>query len=84
METLKLGSRGPSTELLQSTLMKIGFFSGNIDGIFGNLTYNAVIKFQRNFNLVQDGIVRRSYLECAFPIYVWLYFLCNKAWRYFV
>lgn len=80
METIKRGSVGPNVELLQSTLKKIGFYNGSIDGIFGNLTYNAVIAFQKNFNLVQDGIVRKGYLECSFPIYVWLYILCDKIW----
>ena len=54
---LKKGTRGVYVAVLQDALNTIGYDAGNIDGIFGNKTYNAVLKFQKNNDLVQDGIV---------------------------
>lgn len=51
MQTLKKGSRGEDVKILQSVLNLIQ------DGIFGNITEEAVKAFQRSCGLEDDGIV---------------------------
>ena len=57
MKTLRLGSTGPIVEFLQNILQKLNLYSGEIDGVFGITTRNAVIQFQKQNNLTPDGIV---------------------------
>nr|WP_253197245.1 M14 family metallopeptidase [Clostridium algidicarnis] len=42
---------------IQAVLKKIGYTTGSLDGIFGNVTKNAVIGFQQNNGLTADGII---------------------------
>lgn len=54
---LKQGMRGSAIAHLQERLRTLGFFSGTVDGVFGEATQAAVKSAQRNFNLEPDGIV---------------------------
>ena len=53
---LKKGSRGTEVRKLQTELKKQGYYSGRIDGIYGNATLKAVKTFQRKNGLKEDGI----------------------------
>lgn len=57
MPVLVYGSRGIYVELLQSTLKKLGFFWGKVDGVFGSQTLDSVYYFQSQFGIPVDGIV---------------------------
>ena len=43
--------------MLQVVLKSYGYYEGKIDGQFGTLSKNALIKFQSNNNIDADGIV---------------------------
>lgn len=57
MDILRLGSRGPYVELLQTALRRAKYFTGAVDGVFGQLTQRAVTEFQMNYGLTADGVV---------------------------
>lgn len=53
---LKKGSRGQQVKYLQMNLNALGYGAGSVDGVFGNGTKNAVIRFQKANGLSADGM----------------------------
>lgn len=51
------GSTGDEVKQIQTKLRDWGYYKGNVDGIYGSQTYEAVKAFQRNNGLTADGIV---------------------------
>ena len=56
-ESLRRGSRGDLVTTLQKRLKTWGYYTGNVDGVFGSQTEQAVKYFQRKNGLAVDGIV---------------------------
>lgn len=52
----KYGSTGAEVRTIQTKLKRWGYYSGNIDGIYGTQTVNAVKWFQQKNGLTVDGI----------------------------
>ena len=52
----KYGSRGEEVRTIQEKLKRWGYYTGNVDGIYGSLTVSAVKKFQQKNGLSVDGI----------------------------
>ena len=58
--TLRKGAKGEWVKYLQRKLTSKLYPLGNVDGIFGNATENAVRAFQRENGLTPDGIVGKN------------------------
>ncbi|MDU6307819.1 MAG: spore cortex-lytic enzyme [Clostridium sp.] len=57
VETLsRVGSRGDEVKQIQTKLKNWGYYKGNVDGIFGEQTKQAVISFQKKNKLTADGV----------------------------
>ncbi|MGI6161111.1 MAG: peptidoglycan-binding protein [Christensenellales bacterium] len=54
--TLRYGSKGKEVTDLQNGLIQLGYLDYWATGQFGSLTREAVIKFQRDHNIIVDGI----------------------------
>lgn len=54
---IKLSARGDHVKALQTRLQELGYYTGTVDGQFGQGTQNAVIAFQTQHGLDADGEV---------------------------
>lgn len=54
---LKVGSTGADVKELQGRLKFLGYYNGDVDGVFGSRTKNSVTWFQWKFGITSDGVV---------------------------
>ena len=50
------GERGAQVRQVQKKLKQWGYFDGAVDGVFGQETYDAVVRFQKKNGLTPDGV----------------------------
>jgi len=55
--------RGDDVSRLQRSLGSLGFDAGKVDGLFGPDTLSAVLDFQRNRGMSEDGIAGREVVD---------------------
>jgi len=65
-QILKVGSRGPEVVKLQTKLKEKNYYTSTVDGIYGPLTRNAVLQFQRDNRLLVDGIAGPQTLSALY------------------
>lgn len=64
---LKLGSQGTDVSELQAALKLLGYFTGTVNGFYGESTASAVSSFQRASGLNADGIAGVATWDRLFP-----------------
>ena len=57
------GSRGEQVSKVQRKLRQWGYYDGAVDGVFGQETYDAVVRFQRKNGLTADGVIGSATAE---------------------
>lgn len=62
-ETVKQGSSGATVKQVQQKLKDLGYYNGAVDGVFGENTKSAVIKFQKAKGLTADGVAGSATLS---------------------
>lgn len=64
-----MGAKGPSVALLQTALRRAGILADKPDGIFGEQTRQAVIRYQYQQGLTPDGVVGAKTHAALMPLY---------------
>ncbi|HNW86569.1 MAG TPA: peptidoglycan-binding domain-containing protein [Candidatus Limiplasma sp.] len=65
-KTIRVGDKGEDVKLLQNRLAELGYFTGEVDGVFGNQTRRAVERFQYYQGLSADGIAGKRTLTVLY------------------
>lgn len=61
--TYKRGSTGSTVSQIQKLLKEQGFYSGDVDGVYGSRTEEAVKKYQQRYGLKVDGMAGPQTLQ---------------------
>lgn len=61
--SLKQGMNGSAVRTLQKNLKTLGYYSGSVDGDYGEGTASAVKSFQTAFGLTADGVAGKATLN---------------------
>ncbi len=67
--TLRSGSEGTEVRQLQTRLKELGYYTGSVDGSYGQGTTNAVKAFQAANKLQADGIAGKTTQDTLYSYY---------------
>lgn len=80
MEVLTAGAAGPSVELVQSILKRLGFYTGEVTGKYDETTAAGVKAFRLDFGLTADSDMDDSAWRALMPyINGWTEYIVKKG-----
>lgn len=66
---LQQGDNGPTVAEIQDELHRLGYYNGEINGVFGDLTAEAVRLFQSDHNISENGFVGADTKTALYTFY---------------